>query len=50
MRWCSPALLNIAMMCEIAEGKDAWARKILTACFLHFIDYGKFKAFQSTLA
>jgi len=20
MRWCSPALLNIAMMCEIAEG------------------------------
>lgn len=29
--------------------KDLWAEKILTAYILRFIDYGKFKDFQSTL-
>jgi hypothetical protein len=42
MRWCSPALLNIAMMCEIADGRKApWAQNIdgaLTAHFLRFTD------------
>jgi hypothetical protein len=50
MRWCSPALLNIAMMCEIAEGSgNLWAaQRILKVYFLRFVDEGKFKDLQSS--
>ena len=50
MRWCSPALLNIAMMCEIAEGpSDPWAaQRVVTVSFLRLIDEGKFKDLQSS--
>jgi hypothetical protein len=50
MRWCSPALLNVPMMCEIAEESgNLWAaQRILKVYFVRFIDEGNCKDLQSS--